>query len=85
MSKRTVALLSTAAFVIGAVPATAASGDNSTPGPETPNCAGALRAFLAQGGLGDGVGLGNLARFYGETVQEVQTEVVAYCSPPPQE
>jgi hypothetical protein len=83
MGKRTVALLATTvAFAIGAVPATAASGNQTEPGtPETKNCSGQTVAFIAQLGAAGGVhGLAGVAGAVGFTVQEVQALIREYCA-----
>ena len=83
MSKRTVALLATVvALVIGAVPASAASDNHTSPGtPETNNCSGQTVAFIAQLGAEAGVhGVAGVATAFGLTVQEVQALIGNYCA-----
>jgi hypothetical protein len=83
MGKRTLALLATSvAFAIGAVPATAASDNQTEPGtPGTRNCSGQTVAFIAQLGAGAGAhGLAGIAGAVGFTVQEVQALIREYCA-----
>lgn len=82
MSKRKVALLGTVlALAIGAVPASAASDNQASPGtPETNNCSGQTVAFIAQIGAEVGVhGVGGVASAFGLTVQEIQALIGNYC------
>jgi hypothetical protein len=83
MSKRTVALLVTVgALVIGAVPASAASDNQTAPGtPETKNCSGHTVAFIAQIGAEGGVhGLAGAGNAVGFTVQEIHALIGQYCA-----
>jgi hypothetical protein len=83
MTKRTVALLGTLlALAIGAVPASAASDNQSEPGtPEAKNCSGQTVAFIAQLGTEAGVhGVGGVANVVGFTVQEVHALIGDYCA-----
>jgi hypothetical protein len=88
MSRRTAAriaaLLGTAAFAIGAVPAMAANGNHSEPGePGTPNCHGQEVAFgtvtFAPEVLGVH-GFSGIAKAQGESVKELQEAVREFCA-----
>ena len=63
--------------------ALAASENATTPGtPGEPNCKGQTNSFLAQAFKEevDAPGLGNIARFAGLSVKEVQAIVTAFCN-----
>lgn len=60
-----------------ATPAQAAQTD--LPLPTDQNCVGQTTAFLAQGGAGTSLGIGNVGKDTGLTVKEIKALVNAYC------